>query len=243
MVHIAVLDAELDRANLRFVSLSDTARIPLSRFEDVFATEAFAGTGLLKVRTLFAAKGEVQGGITMRVTLRDAATGQVVQTLRTFHVGEDTVLSFEASLNYGSRQLRLVLQPVGIAQARRMDVERWFVVKETTPLGKQSASTTATNELPKDFAVHPNYPNPFNPATTIKYDLPEPSHVSLVIYDVLGRKVVELENGVKDAGYHNVQWSTDNGQLSSGVYFARFVATDASGSVKLSKVSKLVLTK
>jgi hypothetical protein len=243
MVHIAVLDAELDRANLRFVSLSDTARIPLSRFEDVFATEAFAGTGLLKVRTLFAAKGEVQGGITMRVTLRDAATGQMVQTLRTFHVGEDTVLSFEASLNYGSRQLRLVLQPVGIAQARRMDVERWFVVKETTPLGKQSASTTATNELPKDFAVHPNYPNPFNPATTIKYDLPEPSHVSLVIYDVLGRKVVELENGVKDAGYHNVQWSTDNGQLSSGVYFARFVATDASGSVKLSKVSKLVLTK
>jgi hypothetical protein len=243
MVHIAVLDAELDRATLNFVRMSDTARIPLSRFEDVFATEAFAGTGLLKVRTLFAAKGEVQGGITMRVTLRDAATGQVVQTLRTFHVGEDTVLSFEASLNYGSRQLRLVLQPVGIAQARWIDIERWFVVKETTPLGKQSASATATNELPKEFAVHPNYPNPFNPSTTIKFDLPEPSHVSLVIYDVLGRKVVELENGVKDAGYHNVQWSTDNGQLSSGVYFARFVATDANGSVRLSKVSKLLLTK
>jgi hypothetical protein len=98
-------------------------------------------------------------------------------------------------------------------------------------------------EIPRVYALHQNYPNPFNPSTTIKYDLPEPSHVSLVIYDVLGRKVVELENGVKDAGYHNVQCSTDNGQLSSGVYFARFVATDANGSVKLSKVNKLLLTK
>jgi hypothetical protein len=105
------------------------------------------------------------------------------------------------------------------------------------------ATQQPAEQVPSVFAVHEGYPNPFNPSTTITYDLPEPSHVSLVIFDVLGRKVVELENGVKDAGYHNVQWSTDNGQLSSSVYFARFVATDANGSVKLSKMSKLLLTK
>jgi hypothetical protein len=75
----------------------------------------------------------------------------------------------------------------------------------------------------------------------IKYDLPEQSHVSLVIYHILERKVVELENGVKDAGYNSTTWSAAN--AASGVYFARFTATDGNGSVKLSKMSKLLLTK
>jgi hypothetical protein len=95
--------------------------------------------------------------------------------------------------------------------------------------------------VPSVFAVHEGYPNPFNPSTTIKYDLPEPSHVSLVIYDVLGRKVVELVNSVKEAGYHSATWNAGN--VASGVYFARFTATDANGSVKLTKVNKLLLTK
>jgi hypothetical protein len=96
-------------------------------------------------------------------------------------------------------------------------------------------------EIPLSYKVRENYPNPFNPTTTIKFDLPEPSHVSLVIYDVLGRKVAELENGMKEAGYHSTTWNASD--VASGVYFARCTATDVNGNVKLSKVSKLLLTK
>ncbi len=87
----------------------------------------------------------------------------------------------------------------------------------------------------------PNYPNPFNPSTTIKYDLPEPAKVSLIIYDVLGRKVAELVNEEKAAGYHSVTWSAAN--VASGVYLARFTASDANGYSKYSSVNKLVLMK
>lgn len=98
----------------------------------------------------------------------------------------------------------------------------------------------ALSNLPTEYAVS-NYPNPFNPSATIKFDLPEPSHVSLIIYDVLGRKVDELENGLKEAGYHSAVWNAS--AFASGVYFARFTATDVSGNVKLNKVAKMLLTK
>ncbi|MBX2990524.1 MAG: T9SS type A sorting domain-containing protein [Bacteroidetes bacterium] len=97
------------------------------------------------------------------------------------------------------------------------------------------------SEIPTTFAVHANYPNPFNPSTTIKFELPENSSVSLVVYDVLGREVAQLVSGSREAGYHSATWDASN--MSSGVYFARFTATDANGSIRLNKVNKLLLTK
>mgnify|MGYP003883007573 CR=1 FL=1 len=126
----------------------------------------------------------------------------------------------------------------------------WSVLlaMDSVDLGSSSGrSTLAKNEMggsqlkPTEYALHPTYPNPFNPTTTIKFDLPEQSHVSLVIYDVLGRKVVELENSVKEAGYHSAIWNASS--VASGVYLARFTAIDENGSLKLSKTMKLVLAK
>jgi hypothetical protein len=96
-------------------------------------------------------------------------------------------------------------------------------------------------ELPRTYQVHQNYPNPFNPSTQINFELPEPSQVSLFVYDVLGRKVAELVSRGYEAGYHSVTWNASN--VSTGVYFARFIAVDASGNLKLSKVNKLLLAK
>ncbi len=84
--------------------------------------------------------------------------------------------------------------------------------------------------IPDDFAVHANYPNPFNPVTTIRYELPEPSHVTLIIYDIMGREVRRLVNDVVHPGYHTATWDSRNeaGNLvSSGVYLYRFTATPA----------------
>ncbi len=76
--------------------------------------------------------------------------------------------------------------------------------------------------LPKQFALEQNYPNPFNPTTTIQYQLPVASDVSLKIYDMLGREVMTLVNGRQDAGAYSV--NVNAATLSSGVYFYRFQA-------------------
>ncbi len=66
------------------------------------------------------------------------------------------------------------------------------------------------------FALHQNFPNPFNPSTTITYSVAERGPVTLIVYDVLGRQVGQLVNGEVGAGTHSVSW--DASQMASGVY-------------------------
>lgn len=78
------------------------------------------------------------------------------------------------------------------------------------------------NLNPVSYALQQNYPNPFNPSTTIKYQLPEITHVSLVVINILGQKVRTLFSGVQDAGYKSVLWDGKDGagnMLPSGLYF------------------------
>ena len=76
--------------------------------------------------------------------------------------------------------------------------------------------------LPDEFGLSQNFPNPFNPSTTIRYGLPQKSHVALMVFNTLGQQVALLQNGEQDAGFHEVRF--DGTQLSSGVYFYRIVA-------------------
>lgn len=80
----------------------------------------------------------------------------------------------------------------------------------------------STPEYPKEYSLSQNYPNPFNPSTTIKYDLPVVSKVSIKIFDLLGKEVASLVNEEKEAGYHQVLF--DGKGLSSGTYFFRIQA-------------------
>jgi hypothetical protein len=100
-------------------------------------------------------------------------------------------------------------------------------------LQKSSLAATAeqTPELPREFTLSQNYPNPFNPTTTIKYDLPIDAHVTLKLYDVLGREVLTLVNEQAKAGYHST--TLDASRLSSGVYFYRIQAGQFSQTKKL----------
>jgi hypothetical protein len=76
--------------------------------------------------------------------------------------------------------------------------------------------------IPVGYALEQNYPNPFNPVTTISYQLPTQSHVTLKIFDVLGREVATLVNGVEEPGYKSVNFNAN--WLASGVYFCRLIA-------------------
>lgn len=88
---------------------------------------------------------------------------------------------------------------------------------------------------PKSFTLHPAFPNPFNPSTTISYQLSADSYVELSIYDVNGRMVETLFSGVKAAGDHLIQWQA--GHLPSGVYFIQL----RSGNFK--QIQKALLIK
>jgi len=78
------------------------------------------------------------------------------------------------------------------------------------------------SDVPSQFALRQNYPNPFNPSTTIQYQIPKQSYVTLEIFDLLGRETASLVNEIKQAGTHTVKW--DASRLSSGVYFYTITA-------------------
>ena len=77
------------------------------------------------------------------------------------------------------------------------------------------------NELPITYALHENYPNPFNPVTNISYDLPEEAMVNITIFDMMGRVVKTLVNRTQTAGFKSLQWNATNNSghpVSAGVY-------------------------
>ena len=87
----------------------------------------------------------------------------------------------------------------------------------------------ATAATPREVALRQNLPNPFNPATLVRYELPEHAHVQLVVYNALGQPVRTLVNASRAAGWHAVTWDgiDDAGRAAaSGVYIARLVVVD-----------------
>jgi hypothetical protein len=83
-----------------------------------------------------------------------------------------------------------------------------------------------STEVPSEFALSSNYPNPFNATTLISYELPTDAHVKLDIYNISGQKVATVVDGQQEAGYISVTW--DASDVSSGVYFYKLTAGDFS---------------
>jgi photosystem II stability/assembly factor-like uncharacterized protein len=112
---------------------------------------------------------------------------------------------------------------------------RWNegAVRENVATATIVTGVEETEGIPVEFALSQCYPNPFNPTTTIKYQLPIKSRVTLTVYDVLGREVASLVDDVEDAGYKSVKW--DASAMASGVYLC---CLDAG---KFTSVKKLLL--
>jgi len=95
--------------------------------------------------------------------------------------------------------------------------------------------------VPKTFQLFQNHPNPFNPSTTIQYDLSNSGEVSLSVYDVLGRQITTLVNERQSAGSYNINW--DAGNLSSGIYFYRLNVTSSELKKEVVFSKKMILLK
>jgi hypothetical protein len=85
--------------------------------------------------------------------------------------------------------------------------------------------------IPYEFALFNNYPNPFNPVTTIKFSIPEIQQVTLKVYNLMGREVVTLVDQELQAGYHTTKWNAGN--MASGIYFYRLISGNKSIKQKM----------
>ncbi len=112
-----------------------------------------------------------------------------------------------------------------------------YSIQELEVYGREAKSTDIfrNSNLPTEFEIK-NYPNPFNPNTTIEYALPEAGFVDLSIYNIYGQKITSLVMGNEPAGNYKLQWHATD--LSSGFYFYRLMV-----SGRLIKTKKMILLK
>ncbi len=92
------------------------------------------------------------------------------------------------------------------------------------------------HQLPSEYVLQRNFPNPFNPTTVIRYEIPEQSRVVMTILDILGRRIATLDNSIQDAGYKSVVWDGSNElgkQVASGVYLYRIEAGEFTQTRKM----------
>jgi len=97
----------------------------------------------------------------------------------------------------------------------------WSEYSEIISVILENLDISHGNNLPISYKIHQNHPNPFNPVTTIRYDLPEDGLVNITIYDMMGRQISTLVSGQQTAGYNIVQWNATNSfgeAVSAGLY-------------------------
>jgi hypothetical protein len=128
------------------------------------------------------------------------------------------------------------LSTPGIYQYRLRQVDNNGLVNYSQVVS-MNISVLAVNETaPFEFRVDQNYPNPTNPKATIEFSVDRVEHATVILYDILGKQVAKLFDGVANPGYYN-KVEFDGSSLSSGIYFYK-VTTDSHSELK-----KLVLLK
>jgi hypothetical protein len=118
-----------------------------------------------------------------------------------------------------------------------------LVWKPRTLSAPKSAGETIEEaaEIPSEYSISQNFPNPFNPATTIRFALPAESRVTLEVFNILGERVAELVNDVRPAGTMDVRF--DGSNLASGIYIYKFNATSIENGKHFQKINKMLLLK
>ncbi len=125
----------------------------------------------------------------------------------------------------------------GLSGSESADAARATLIARLTWMTNEYSSVqeNVSTSFPSEYALYSAYPNPFNPVTTISYDLPQIDHVQLTVFDILGRKITVLADRQMQAGQHQVTF--DGSNLASGIYFVSMNAGD------FNSVQKVMLLK
>ncbi len=215
----------------------------LSALEITWPSGTVETTNNLKVNTYYAAI-EGEGVILMAEYLMRTLKARA-QTLGDESIlNSDQVASLETILQEATEQMNNdnVNEAVSLIDAYLEEIEA-FVSDSTLPeldgkslsdpaktarflLSGEDQTTTSyiplSTELPQEFTLNQNHPNPFNPSTTISYSVPMESHVRLAVFDMQGRQIDVLMDGFQVAGSYEVRWEANG--LASGLYFYRIEA-------------------
>jgi len=125
-----------------------------------------------------------------------------------------------------------------VAYGRYPDSSATWQLMDPTP-GATNTQELSFNDnivMPDQYMVYQNYPNPFTPVTTLRYDLPENSLVNITIYDMLGKQVTTLINKTQDAGNKSVIWDATNDYgkpVSAGIYLYQIRAGEYISTKKI----------
>ncbi len=134
-----------------------------------------------------------------------------------------------------SRSLYLQLTPVLTGTVKSSRVQMYLAGSETGIPKPANVKAEQIKATPSTYTLHPVYPNPFNPTTTINFELPVATHVKIIVYSASGEKVRELVNAPMSAGSHFIQF--DGSNLATGLYFCEMKAGN------FQQVQKMLLVK
>ncbi|MCH7575375.1 MAG: M4 family metallopeptidase [Candidatus Marinimicrobia bacterium] len=175
-------------------------------------------------------------GITPLLEWDAVSNATSYRVYRRYGVGNWSNIGNPSGNAYADQGARIDVSADSLLQYYVTAVNSWG---ESGPFNIASALGYLLKEkpgIPSVYALHHAYPNPFNPTVTIRYDLPEPVQVRLVVYDMLGREVARLVKADMAAGYHAALWhgrDATGRPVASGLYIARLVTPKYTKSIKM----------
>ena len=203
-------DGEVNISDIVFIIHTILNPEILGRGEDATFAELVVNNNILKLQT----DGYI-GGIQLRITHDEKME---------FILSNNTMLSESRTLT--DETLMIILEPKD--EILFTTNGEPFTIKEVKVLNSQEEINVS---VVNSFILHNAYPNPFNPVTTLSFELIQTENVSLKIYDVQGKEVANLLNANLSSGNHEVQWNAK--EYSSGIYIARLQAGSDISTQKL----------
>ena len=163
------------------------------------------------------AAGTTYGGKPLTVQFNDSSAGVITDWLWDFGDGQGSTEQNPEHTYAAADSFTVSLTVTGPGGSDIKTREDYIIVTE--PTGVDNNNYTS---IPNEYRLFPNYPNPFNPETTIQFALPAPADISISIYSLKGAIVKQIFEGKKEAGYHSVIWNAlDN---PSGTYIIKMQA-------------------
>ena len=183
------------------------------------------------------------GYISYRVDLVDNATNAVIGTIRdttlkSSNATLSSVIPYTLNTNgVGSRTVRVrITHTTNLDSVTTALMKGYETVNPADGLAKSSMQEGIMIglDIPTSYALNQNFPNPFNPTTTISYQIPKDGPVTIKIFDALGREVTTLVDEFKSAGQYSVKF--DASHLSTGIYFYSIKSGDFNAVKKMALI-------